>query len=257
MAGSSNSAPGTWQDLFSPEWGEVTHLQEIMKRFTRLALAKPNDPATHLMSLADTLGGLVALKGAQEARAAAEPLVPFCEPALAQAGRAFQKRDPAHFALQVLSFVNAAEECGAVQGMVEASPAKAWLEAIAKLPRKQDDRLHYRCGLVALCLGAPELAATLVGGGKLPAGSFTPGEQFGFNVQGFIRYLATAMKEQAPADEVRPAWRSFVEGFPKNKSAGQVTWSDLLWAARAFYTRIEQLPVARVGEALHPLVKPA
>ena len=256
MAAASNSAPGTWSGLFSPEWGEKTHAPAFMKRYTDRALAKANEPVPQLTMLADSMASLIVLVGPGEARAAAEPLLPLCEPALAEAGRLFQKVDPPRVALQVLSFVNAAEACGAAQGQVEASAAKAWLEALVKATRKQEDPLFHRCGFVALCLGEPELAAKLVGGGKLP-GTFTPGEEFGDDVQGFIRYLATAMKQQAPADAVRPAWQSFVEGFPGNKAAERGTWSDLLWAARAWFTRFEQLPVARVGEALHTLVKPA
>ncbi|MGE6761897.1 hypothetical protein ACQKGO_28045 [Corallococcus interemptor] len=256
MAGSSNSAPGTWAGLFSSEWGEDAHARELMKRFGAMALAKPNTPVTHLRTLADVLASLVVLTGAGEARSAAGPLVPLCEPALGQAGRAFASVDPPRVAIQVLSFVNAAEVCGAAQGLVEASAAKAWLEAIAASAKKQDDLLLYRCGLVALCLGEPALAAKLVGGGELPA-ALTPGEQFGFNVQGFVRYLATAMTTGAPSEAVRPAWESFVEGFPKNKAAERASWSDLLWAARAYFVGVEGRPVARVGESLHARVKPA
>lgn len=256
MAAASNSAPGTWSGLFSPEWGEKTHAPAFLKRYAALALTKANEPVPQLTLLADSLASVIVLVGPGEARAAAEPLVPLCEPALAEAGRLFQKVDPPSVALRVLSFVNAAEACGAAQGLVEASAAKAWLEALAKTARRKEDPLFHRCGFVALCLGEPDLAAKLVGGGKLP-GTFTPGKRFGDDVQGFIRYLATAMQQQAPADDVRPAWQSFVEGFPQNKAVERGTWSDLLWAARAFYTRIEQLPVARVGEALHTLVKPA
>ncbi|RKH51830.1 hypothetical protein [Corallococcus llansteffanensis] len=256
MAAATNSTPGTWSGLFSPEWGEKAHAPAFLKRYAALALTKANEPVPQLTLLADSLASVIVLVGPGEARAAAEQIVPLCEPALAEAGRLFQKVDPPRVALQVLSFVNAAEVCGAVQGRVEASAAKAWLESLAKAARRQENPLAYRCGFVALCLGEPELAAKLVGGGRLP-GTFTPGEQFGVDVQGFIRYLATAMKQQAPADDVRPAWQSFVEGFPMIKAAERGTWSDLVWAARAWFTRFEQLPVARVGEALHTLVKPA
>ncbi|NVB80030.1 MAG: hypothetical protein HOV81_16670 [Kofleriaceae bacterium] len=224
-----------------------------MKRFGAMALAKPNTPVTHLRTLADVLASLVVLTGAEEARAAAEPLMSLCAPALGQAGRTFDSLDPPRVAIQVLSFVNAAEVCGAARGLVEASPAKAWLEAIAA--KKRDDLLLYRCGLVAVCLGEPELAAKLVGGGKLPA-TLAPGESFGFNVQGFVRYLATAMNVGADSEAVRPAWESFVEGFPKNKAAERASWSDLLWAARAYFAGVGGRPVARVGESLHARVKP-
>ncbi|MFP2896789.1 hypothetical protein [Corallococcus sp. 4LFB] len=227
-----------------------------MEDFTELALAKPNSPIPHLRTLADVLASLIVLAGASEARVAARPLVPLCEPALQEAGRLFDTLEPPRVALQVLSFVNAAEVCGAVEGRVEASAAKAWLEAIAKTQKKHDDLLLYRCGLVALALGEPDLAAKLVGGGKLPA-TFTPGEEFGFNVQGFVRYLATALKHGAATADVRPAWNSYVEGFPRNKAANRASWSDLVWAARAYFAGVERRPVARVGEALHAQVKPA
>lgn len=256
MAGIPVNVPGTWAGLFSSEWGEDTHARELMKRFSAMALAKPHSPVQHLRTMADVLASLIVLTGAEEARAAAAPLVPLCETGLVQAGRFFDSVDPPRVAIQVLSFVNAAEVCGAAQGMVAASPAKAWLGALTQKVETLDDPLIHRCGLVALCLGEPDLAARLVGGGKLPA-TFTAGERFGFNVQGFVRYLATAMKVGAPPEAVRPAWESFVEGFPKNKAADQVSWSDLLWAARAYFAGVEGQPVARVGEALHALVKPA
>ena len=256
MTGIPVNVPGTWAGLFSSEWGEDTHAREFMKRFGAMALASPNSPVQHLRTLADVLASLIVLTGAEEARAAAAALVPLCETGLAQAGRFFDGMDPPRVAIQVLSFVNAAEACGATEGMVKASSAKAWLEALTKQVKRLDEQLLYRCGLVALCLGEPDLAAKLVGGGKLPA-TLTPGEQFGFNVQGFVRYLATAMKVGAPSQAVRPAWESFVEGFPKKKAADQVSWSDLLWAARAYFVGVEGRPVARVGESLHARVKPA
>ncbi|NPC68714.1 hypothetical protein HPP05_02995 [Corallococcus exiguus] len=256
MAGIPVNVPGTWAGLFSSEWGEDTHARELMKRFSPIALTKANTPVQYLRTLADVLASLIVLTGAEEARAAAAPLVPLCAAGVEQAGGFFDSVDPPRVALQVLSFVNAAEACGAAQGMVKASPAKTWLEALAKKVKKLDDVLLYRCGLVALCLGEPDLAAKLVGGGKLPE-TLTPGERFGFNVQGFVRYLATAMKVGAPSEAVRPAWESFVEGFPKIKAAEQVSWSDLLWAARAYFVGVEGRPVARVGESLHALVKPA
>lgn len=250
-----SGGPGTWDGLFSSEWGEDAHARESMKRFGAIALAKPNIPVTHLRTLADTVASIVVLLGAEQARAAAEPLVPLCAPGLRQAARTFDALDPPRVALQVLSFVNAAEECGAARGLVEASPAKTWLELIARSAKKQDDRLLYRCGLVALCLGEPELAAKLVGGGKLPT-TLTPGETFGFNVQGFVRYLATAMKIGAGPEATRRAWESFAAGFPMNMAAERVSWSDLLWAARAYFAGVEGRPVAQVGESLHAGVKP-
>ncbi|RKH12576.1 hypothetical protein D7V97_08025 [Corallococcus sp. CA053C] len=256
MAEATSSTEGSWSALFSEKRGERAETPELLKALTPLALKRANAPSQHLVTLANILSAQVVLNGAAAARTAGRELAPLCKPALQQQQSNFQKRDAPDVAIHVLSFVNAAEVCGLVEGQLKASPALTWLKALAKKPQDQEDLLLYRCGWIALALGEPELAARLVGGGALP-GSFTPGEQFGFNVQGFIRYLAAGLEQKASAADMRPAWQSYVEGFPLNMASQRASWMDLLWAGRVYYAGFEGLPVAEVGEAVHSRVKPA
>lgn len=255
MAEQPNEAPGTWAGQFSKQRGEAAGARARVEDVTKSVVESPAAAATPLGSIANSMGSLLVLEGPDEARTLGAPVAKRCAPALEQAARRFERVDPPESALLTLSFVNALELCGAVEGVVEGAPVGGWLEAIAKQRRKHEDLFLFRCGFMAAALGHAELALRL--GGVKPATPFKPGERFGGNVLGFLRYLATALQEQAPAADVLPAWRAFVGAFPLNKTDQLIQWVDLLWAARAYFARVEGKPVAQVGEALHAFVKPA
>jgi hypothetical protein len=104
----------------------------------------------------------------------------------------------------------------------------------------------------ALAAGAIDLVPIYADGGPLAA-TIQPGEKFGFNVQAFIRYLATASAQKARAQDVRPAWLDFFASFPLKLAAGTLEWVHLLYAARSYYVHFENRPVAMVANAVHRL----
>lgn len=44
-----------------------------------------------------------------------------------------------------------------------------------------------------------------------------------------------AQKHRAEARDIEPAWRDFLQAFPRRLAAKTLTWPDLAWAARAYY----------------------
>ncbi|RKH65329.1 hypothetical protein D7W81_17125 [Corallococcus aberystwythensis] len=254
MAEPPGNPPTTWSALFAGG-REGANAKEFLTLVTPSALKNVNLPEREAGSLCEMLSVALVLCDPTEGRALAEPLSRLAGPALQQVSEDFDDLRPEEV-VNVLSFVNAQECAGVVEGLLARAPVEAWLEALMKARRTLHEELAYRCGLVALALGTPELAARFVGGGKLSQ-DFTPGQTFGFNVQGFVRYLAAARLRKAPAQDVRPAWETFVEAFPLKSAASTLEWKDLFWAARAYFVGVEGRPVARVGEALHAQVKPA
>ncbi|NOK15716.1 hypothetical protein [Corallococcus carmarthensis] len=243
-----------WSPLFA-DGREGAEAKKTLTLLTPSALRKVNTPAQEAGPLSNTLSRALVLCGPTEGRALAEPLSRMAGPALQQVAKDFDQLRP-EMIINVLSFVNALECVGVVEGLLAGSPVEAWLEALMKARGTLHEQLAYRCGLVALALGPPELAARFVGGGKLTE-DFTPGRTFGFNVQGFVRYLATARLRKAPAEDVRPAWEAFVEAFPLKRAADTLDWKDLCWAARTCEAGFEHHPVAEVIGRLHARVKPA
>lgn len=254
MAEQPKQSPTPWSDFFAGGRAGA-EVKETLTLLTPSALRKVNTPAREAGILSNGLGRALVLCGPVEGRALAEPLSRMAEPALQQVAKNFDSFEPDQI-VNVLSFVNAQECVGVVEGALARSPVEAWLESLMKARRTLHEELAYRCGLAAMAMGLPELAARFVGGGKLTQ-DFTPGQTFGFNVQGFVRYLATAWQRKASAEDVRPAWETFVEAFPLKRAASTLDWNDLLWAARTYEAGFEQHPVAEVVGRLHSRVKPA
>ncbi|CAM3832415.1 hypothetical protein G4177_11850 [Corallococcus sp. ZKHCc1 1396] len=255
MANPPRTIPSTWSAIFGPDGNEPAEAKETLTLLTPSALANANAPVRETGPLSNTVSRVLVLCGPTEGRAAAEPLARLAGPALQQLSAGFKYLQPEQV-INVLSFVNAMECAGLVEGLLASAPVGDWLEALMKAHRTLNEVLAYRCGIASLACGLPELAARFVGGGKLPA-TFTPAETFGFNVQGFVRYLATAQRQQARAEDVRAAWDTFVELFPTKRAAETLDWKDLFWAARAYHVGFEHRPVSEVAEALHSRVKPA
>ncbi|MCY1042081.1 hypothetical protein OV208_12210 [Corallococcus sp. bb12-1] len=255
MADPLNNNPSTWSDLFGSGGRQGADAKELITRLTPSVLARANAPMRKVGTVINTLSRAIVLCGPTEGRALAEPLALLAEPALEQVARGFEDLMPVQV-VDTLSFVNTLECLGLEDGLLARTPVETWLEALMKAHRTLHEEMAYRCGLVSLAQGLPDLAARFVGGDKLPA-TFTPGQTFGLNVQGFVRYLATALRQQARAEEVRPAWDMFVEVFPLKSAADTLEWKDLFWAARAYHVGFEHRPVAEVAEALHSRVKPA
>jgi hypothetical protein len=156
-------------------------------------------------------------------------------------------------AVVVLQYINNARCAGlAVPESAVGAEAK-WLPALAPYQSQMSDKDSYTMALAALALGAFDLVPTFSGGGSLPA-SIEPGQKFQFNVQKLIRYMAAAAVQGAKVDDVSPAFREFVLTFPFKLGAKSLDWTDLLYAARAYYVHFERRPAETVAQTLHELV---
>lgn len=249
-----SNCPGTWPELLDPALGLGVRARRIVEEGL-LPVPEPITGAAvdELSTLSNTFGSLVVLLDPEVARAVGEPLGKLMREALLDLEPSLEANS-AGYTVNVLSFVNAAACCGAGEGLLEPALVKSLLEELVKGSKKMGDELAYRCALVSLFAGEPGLAARFSKAGKLPA-RFKPGETFGFDMQGFVRYLATALEKGATVEQVRPAWVELVRAFPLKKGAETLDWNDLLWAARVVYHHLEQRPVASVGAALHAQVR--
>ncbi|MFT3776468.1 MAG: hypothetical protein QM820_64835 [Minicystis sp.] len=201
--------------------------------------------------MSDLFGAMIVLYGPEVARAAGAPLARLSDRAL-QEIEAYADSSTAEHVVDVLSFVNAAECCGAVTGQLSPTLLARWTTPLVKTRRSLDEALAARAALAALAGGEATLALKLAGA-KAPA-RFTPGETCDVDPRSLARYLAAAAGKEASA-AVEPAFVAFVRGFPPEKAAGRLDWSDLFWAARVYYARFDQRSIAEVGAAVHALVK--
>ena len=246
-----SGSPASWAAWLDREsaWGERgRQMVETLLPVTQRTL---NAPALSLATVSNTFTSVAVLLGPAAARDVGEPLVQLCAKALVEANEFIRVNRP-WFTINVLSFTNTAECSGAVSDVLGQAPAVAWLRRFSR--ESLDDDVAHRAALFALALGEHALAVKLAVGAKLPKRRFTPGKTFGFNVQGFVLYLANALASRAAAADIRPAWDDFVRAFPMKKAAGTLDWNDLMWAARVVLAGFEKRPVASVAQTLHELV---
>jgi hypothetical protein len=153
-------------------------------------------------------------------------------------------------ALGLLNYLNIARCCGAQVPRKAVGLEQKWLPQLAQFSDGYTEGESKTLALAALAAARPDLVPAFIGGRALPS-NIKPGETFQFNVQGFVRYIAVAMREGAAPEAVEPAWRDFVECFPRKLASQTLRWVDLLWAARAMMEHFERRPAETVAAALH------
>ena len=102
---------------------------------------------------------------------------------------------------------------------------------------------------MALALGKEPVWRGIAG---LMPGSlaFTPGESFGPNVQGLLRYLAAAIENHGHLEDVLSAWKTFLAIVPGLFNADQVNFESLFWIARIVYHDIGGESLGSAGDHL-------
>lgn len=155
--------------------------------------------------------------------------------------------------IAVLHYINSARCSGTPLPEPALSAEGTWLPALSAYKDRVPEKVSDAMAFAALAFGRFELVPTFIGGGPLPA-SIEPGQKFQFNVQKFVRYMATAAVRGAKAEDVLPAFREFVLVFPFKLGAESLDWVELLYAARAYYVHFEHRPVETVSQTLHELV---
>jgi hypothetical protein len=179
-------------------------------------------------------------------------LAEFLPPAIAEMSVRIRK-DARVAAIGLLSYLNVARCCGGTVPADAATVEPEWLQVLAEHKRKLTENEKVTLAFAALAAKTISLVPDFIAGGRLPK-RFVPGEVFQFNRQGFVRYLAVAIERQAAAQEIEPAWRDFVQSFPRLYAAKMIQFVDLMWCARAVMVHFERRPVETVADALHQMI---
>ena len=108
---------------------------------------------------------------------------------------------------------------------------------------------HWQRGFMALALRKDPVWRGIAGLMPGPL-AFTPGESFGPNVQGLLRYLAAATENRARVEDVMPAWKTFLAVFLSLYNARQVNFETLFWIARIVYHDIGGESLGSAGDHL-------
>jgi hypothetical protein len=153
----------------------------------------------------------------------------------------------------LLSYLNVSRCCGVAVPPEAIAIEPLWLEQLVEFKRKLDEEERAALAFAALAVRELALVPVFIGGGALP-GRFKPGEVFQFNTQGFVRYLAVALEQNASALDIEPAWRDFVRCFPYKYAAGTLRFVHLMWCARAVMVHFERRAVETVAGALHQMI---
>jgi hypothetical protein len=248
--------PVTWPDLIAQYSASVERgLADIAQ--VPGQLADSDEPSTWLRAdsftaPATTLAMAAALLGPARCRQYVRLLAPFV-PSTLQELTEEGVAENADLGTSMLSFTNVVQCCGDALAADVGAVESSWLAELAADASDLRDLERRKLALAALATGATHLVPAFIKGGALPT-QFVAGQTFDFNVQGFIRYLAVAIERRASADDVAPAWRTFVDRFPRKLAAETLDWLDLLWAARAVVAVIGRQPVGTVAQQLHTLV---
>lgn len=250
---SQRGVPVSWQELIVASLDSLPELLERVRGVPQEA-AEIEPP----WLVADVFGGpsivlsqAAVVLGPEACAPFLSLLAPFLPQALSEIGDTIDD-ETAKPALYLLAYVNVARCCGALapgDGEVE----RRWLPPIAQLADTLSERDRFSLAFGAVAAGLPALVPDFIGGGPLPR-SIEPGKSFGFNVPGFVRYLAAAETTGGTAADVLPAWTEFLDNFPRKLASNALEWFDLMWAARAFHARIEGEPDETVAEWLHRAV---
>lgn len=245
----------SWAELASQE-AEKTHwaLARIQSEvIDRLAAVKPPElVAEALATLDEPLARAMILLGP----AACLPSIAAVAPYLARALDEFPKlirRNRPRLAVWMASYVNAVRCCGGDLPGTAADLEARWVKRLASQVNKLDEPSLLTLACAAVATGAIDKVPAFTAGAPIPT-PFVPGHTYGPDYQGFVRYLAAAVRVSADAPAIEPAWADFVRYFPAKLLAGGTSWSDLTWCARVVAVNFTGEPIATVGQLLHDMV---
>jgi hypothetical protein len=252
---SSGGIPVTWPDLIIQYQDAVNVALEMIADDPR-RLAKVEPPwtlASELGGPAETLSAAAVLFGPERCRPYMEAITEFLPLAIEEILRSDISAIRAGNYVRLLSYLNVTRCCGAPVPPEASTIESKWLTLLAEHKRKLDEDERSKMAFAALALKELALVPVFIYGGPLPK-RFKPGEVFQFNVQGFVRYLAVALEQNASAEDIEPAWRDFVRCFPYKYAAGTLRFVHLMWCARTVMVHFERRPVETVADALHQMI---
>ncbi|WP_028066661.1 hypothetical protein [Solirubrobacter soli] len=118
-------------------------------------------------------------------------------------------------------------------------PTAAWLNQVAASPIAEDPDFERRLWFVAAAAGEPPLLRELVDAGPVDAPVAVP--------ENFAVTLAGAVLGGEPVEREWQAWLVSAADWLRT---GDLSWPDLLWAARCVYARVGGEDVTRVADLL-------
>jgi hypothetical protein len=251
---SEGGVPVTWPELIAITLETMPELLESLRETPEeLATTRPPWMLANGLSLpAEILSEVATILGPEACRPFLAMLAEFLPRAIEEMSVRIRK-DAQVAAIGLLSYLNVARCCGETVPADAATMEAEWLQVLAEHKRRLNENEKVTLAFAALAAKTISLVPDFIGGGRLPK-RFAPGEVFQFNRQGFVRYLAVAIEREASAQEVEPAWRSFVQSFPRLYAARMIQFADLMWCARAVMAHFEKRPVETVAQAFHQMI---
>jgi hypothetical protein len=252
-----SGGPTSWPEVvakFAPLYSAGLDMYDELPQ--ELASSKPPQYAGGRFGGFDTsLAALVALRGPDLVLNALRPIASGLAHAIEEID---QKKNPldrnrARPALYTLNVLNVARCVGATMTRIPVNPEQRWLPQLAELTSNMNERERHTLAL-ASCAAALTTLVPPFADLPITGQPFVPQQTFGFNVTGFCGYLASAIEHGETYQNVEPAWLDFVHRFPFKLDTGMLGWPALLWAARAVYATLGDLPEDEVALELHHLV---
>lgn len=254
QSNSEQDIPVTWPKLVPDSQPSARYTLTVVKDLheSMASTTAGRLRSDEFLGIDNALARVAIILGPSEALPALSLFNQFLGPAVEELGQKIKKGHLVS-AISILNYVVVATCCASdLPGQATALEA-VWLPRIAQCKRDLTESESKHMAFAALASGALDLVPTFIGGGALPQ-RFRPGETFQFNTQGFVRYMAVAMLSRAKAEDIEPAWRDFLDCFPRKLASETLDWVDLMWAARTMMMHFEHRPVAVVAENLHKLV---
>jgi hypothetical protein len=253
-AGTPDTDFPTWPDLIAAELDASDRSLQFQIEYGPERLnsrARDSLVSSHFGGSAEVLARAAILRGSKPCLPAIEAIKPFLPTAIKEMEARLDKRRAA-LAVNVLSYINTSECCG---GHVPAAADKFEAGLLPRLARKAGELFEPKQRTMAfacLALGKTNLIDKFIV--SVRPETVEPGKTFGPNMPALIGYLAVAIEQQADAEVIEAAWEDLLAEFPMERATETLSWSDLMWCARAVLVHFKKQPLETIADTLHQLV---
>ena len=244
----------TWIDLIDAESGPSDQALELQIEYASESMTSgvgDSLVSRHFGGFAEVLARAAALRGSGPCRPAIAATEPFLPKAAQEMQANFDKRRAA-LAVNVLSYINTIQCCG---GTISAEAMEFESSLPTRLARRADELYESKQRTMAfacLALGKTSVIDKFIV--SVQPATVEPGKIFGPNMPALISYLAAAMEQRLGPEMIEAAWEDFLAEFPMEVATETLSWSDLMWCARAVLVQFKKQPLETVADTLHQLV---